>query len=601
MVRIFPGILYLLITIFSMLPVGPSLAGTRLVPGDYPSIADGVAASVAGDTVLVSCGTYFEHGIALPEGITLMGESTDPSCVVIDAQNLGRILDCVDLVSQTRIENITFTNGYTVEGWFTALGGGVRALTSNLAIANCVFRGNTSRIGAGFGASESTIAMVDCLFEANTAAHEIWAAGGGVWARDCVGSIDSCVVIDNTAFSDETSSPGDGGGFFFNNCNLAVTNSRFERNATGAGAGGFYSVTTDSSIFTGCDFIANTAGNGGAVYFEYGAAAQLVDCQFLNNSAVSGGAIVSFNDSFPTITDCFFEGNQATVYSGGAVEAWDSEVVISGSVFRGNTGQSGGGGAHFGSSTVDISGCIFSANSTGGVGGAIRCHYATIRVTSSTLVGNSASQGGGIYCGTSSFATVDRTIIAFSPVGESLAGLPTEFAQVSCSNFFGNEGGDWTGSLNGQLALEGNFSADPLFCTANPDEYQLDALSPCAPGNGGDCGLVGAVGVGCSVSAALETLVPIPAISEAVNYPNPFNPATTIRFELGEPGPTRVVVFDLRGRAVKSLVDGPLPAQIHEVVWRGRNDEGREVAAGVYFYRISRGDFQVTGRMALIK
>ncbi len=157
------------------------------------------------------------------------------------------------------------------------------------------------------------------------------------------------------------------------------------------------------------------------------------------------------------------------------------------------------------------------------------------------------------------------------------------------------------GSLAGQLPIGGNFSADPLFCLASPDEYLLDLNSPCAPGNSGDCGLVGAVGPGCGVSAVPIDASHVSAIAAATNFPNPFNPATTIRFDLRQAGPTRVVVFDLRGREVKTLVDGPLSAHTHEVVWRGRNDEGRDVAAGFYFYQISSGGFQVTGRMVLIK
>lgn len=594
------GFLVAMLCIASFLPATHVMATTWHVPADIPTIQAALDASAAGDTVLLACGTYLEFNLAMKEGVTLRGNTDDPSCVIIDAQQQGRILDCIDLTTLTRIEGISFTGGYAIEGWFSALGGGVRCLTSNIAISHCVFEENSARIGAGFGASESTLDLQNCTFTSNTAIHFDWSAGGAVWARDCSGNIENCQVITNTAFSENAGNPGDGGGFFFNNNHINVTGCLFQENSTGAGAGGFYSVTTDSSIFTDCDFVANIAGNGGAVYYEYGAAAQLINCTFTNNVAIAGGAIVTFNDSHPTVINCLFEGNQATQWGGGAFDGWTSEVTISGCTFRNNSAQTHGGAVNFGDCNVDISNSLFVANHAEGVGGAIRCHFASVTATGCTMVENSATEGAGIYCGSSSFATVDHSIIAYSISGESMVGQVEGFATISCSDFYGNSAGDWVGDFSGQLALDGNFSADPMFCEMGEGSFLLDANSPCAPGQGG-CGLVGAVDVGCSLSAAPENSELPTTVFAAENYPNPFNPTTTIQFSLIQPGPTRVVVFDVAGHLVRTLVDGHLSAQTHQVRWLGRNDDGNSVASGVYFYHIVSGGSQLTGRMALLK
>jgi len=62
-----------------------------------------------------------------------------------------------------------------------------------------------------------------------------------------------------------------------------------------------------------------------------------------------------------------------------------------------------------------------------------------------------------------------------------------------------------------------------------------------------------------------------------------------------------VVIFDLAGRKVKTLVDDVLTAKIHEVVWSGKDDADHGVSAGVYFYRVTSGDHLFVGRMALVK
>ncbi len=585
----------------SLIPSGHILATTWNVPGDALTIQAGIEAAALGDTVLVACGTYLEYDLVMKAGVVLRGESDDAACVIIDAQGQGRILDCVDLAELTRVENITFTGGYVVDGWFDALGGGVRCLTSDLAITNCVFEGNSSRIGAGFGASESTLELNDCLFNSNSATHGQWAAGGGIWARDCSGTINNCEATANTAFADNDADPGDGGGFFFNNNHLNVNNCLFQGNSTAAGAGGFYSVANDSSILTGCDFVANIAGNGGAVFFDEGAAAQLINCTFTDNVAGGGGAIVSLIESHLTVIDCFFEGNQATQWGGGAVDVWTSQVTISGTTFLNNQAVNAGGGVNLGGSTGEISNCIFDSNTVVEKGGAIRCHYASVSIIGCTLVSNSAALGGGVYCGVESYATVEKCIIAYSTLGESMVGVEEGFATISCSDFFGNVGGDWVGDFADQLLLDGNFSADPMFCNLSQGILTLDTSSPCAAEHSGGCDLVGAEGTDCGFSAAVENFQLPKGITAVENFPNPFNPATTIRFSLSEEGPTRVVIFDMAGHQVRTLVNGYFSAQTHEVRWQGRDDQGLEVAAGMYFYQITSGNFQRSGRMALVK
>ncbi len=95
---------------------------------------------------------------------------------------------------------------------------------------------------------------------------------------------------------------------------------------------------------------------------------------------------------------------------------------------------------------------------------------------------------------------------------------------------------------------------------------------------------------------------PLPtAYALAENYPNPFNPATTIDFALPEPQRVRLAVYAVDGRLIATLKDESMTAGRHSVVWNGRNDGGDPVASGIYFYRIEAGPFSRTCKMTLLK
>ena len=85
------------------------------------------------------------------------------------------------------------------------------------------------------------------------------------------------------------------------------------------------------------------------------------------------------------------------------------------------------------------------------------------------------------------------------------------------------------------------------------------------------------------------------------NAPNPFNPSTVIRFDLAGAAPVTLKVFDVSGALVATLVDDQLPAGHHQAVWHGRDDQGRTVSSGAYFYRIIAGNNIETRQMMLVK
>jgi hypothetical protein len=85
------------------------------------------------------------------------------------------------------------------------------------------------------------------------------------------------------------------------------------------------------------------------------------------------------------------------------------------------------------------------------------------------------------------------------------------------------------------------------------------------------------------------------------NVPNPFNPQTTIGFNLPETAGVWLSIYDLTGRHVSTLVNGDVPAGEHRIRWDGRDGNGDQMASGVYLYQLRAGSFVETKRMVLLK
>jgi flagellar hook assembly protein FlgD len=85
------------------------------------------------------------------------------------------------------------------------------------------------------------------------------------------------------------------------------------------------------------------------------------------------------------------------------------------------------------------------------------------------------------------------------------------------------------------------------------------------------------------------------------NYPNPFNPSTTIRFSIPKQGKASLKIYNILGQEVETVVDDVLPAGSHSIRWEGTSNSNRQVATGVYFYRLESGGFVATRKLLLLR
>jgi len=85
------------------------------------------------------------------------------------------------------------------------------------------------------------------------------------------------------------------------------------------------------------------------------------------------------------------------------------------------------------------------------------------------------------------------------------------------------------------------------------------------------------------------------------NYPNPFNPTTTISFSLKEVGFVSIDIFNMKGQLVRKLINEVLTAAYHNVVWDGKDNKNKQVTSGIYFYKMKTQNYNTTKKMILMK
>jgi len=111
----------------------------------------------------------------------------------------------------------------------------------------------------------------------------------------------------------------------------------------------------------------------------------------------------------------------------------------------------------------------------------------------------------------------------------------------------------------------------------------------------------GFISIGEPIGVDDPDLGPPKQFSLSQNYPNPFNPSTNIAFTLPSEGIVSLVILDLLGREVRTLLDERFRAGSYTVAWNGKDNSGFDVPSGTYFYRLATEGFAETRRMTLVR
>jgi predicted outer membrane repeat protein len=352
---------------------------------------------------------------------------------------------------------------------------------------------------------------------------------------------------------------GSGGALLARNSDLLLTKVRFIGNRATA-SGGAVRALTAHPVFVECDFQDNRANlGGGALDGSYDSILEITNSRFRGNQAAWGGATSIRNRSRATILRSDFASNVAVQFP-----------ALGGGIYTDHGAQ------------VSLQFCSFVANSAL-YGGAVSAdREALVTISNCTMRLNlGAYDGGGLYLKAAT-PVIDHSLLAANTGHAIRCAAAGRAPTLSACDLWGNTGGNWDGQIESQRDLRANSQVNPLFC--GDDDQHLAANSPCAEQNSG-IGLIGALGVGCGrqedggVDAEPDTV----SVGEPLMVsPNPFNPQTTISFEVASPGLVRVRIHDLRGAVVATLIDAVLPSGRQSVPWKGVDDHGRLIASGTY-------------------
>ncbi|MCF7796564.1 MAG: carboxypeptidase regulatory-like domain-containing protein [Candidatus Marinimicrobia bacterium] len=156
-----------------------------------------------------------------------------------------------------------------------------------------------------------------------------------------------------------------------------------------------------------------------------------------------------------------------------------------------------------------------------------------------------------------------------------------------------SESSDFTG-VTPVLQVESSFVDDDI-ASGHTYYYMVKAVD--ANGNVSDASNVVSTMI---VSVADAGVIPT-EFSLDQNYPNPFNPSTQIRFGLPEASNVTMTIYNIRGQAVRTLVNGYMTAGYRTVTWDGKDNTGNLVSSGTYIYRINASDFTATRKMVLMR
>ncbi|MGQ0722864.1 MAG: hypothetical protein ACT4PE_15040 [Candidatus Eiseniibacteriota bacterium] len=241
--------------------------------GAAPTIAAALDSTAAGDTVLLACGTYFEHSLLLPADVVLRSETGTADCAVIDALQLGRCVTVSAGGPATRIEGVTFVNGRAAGGCADpglgtyCMGGGLLCIGSSPSIVACAFRDSfASDNGGGASCLFSSPTFTGCEFTGN-AAH----VGGGLLSAFPFGApvLDGCLFAGNSAVTD-------GGALYVFGTSLTISGCTIAGNTAGQSGGGIFWIS-EAALAVDRTVIALNAG-ASAIECGFGASVPALIC-----------------------------------------------------------------------------------------------------------------------------------------------------------------------------------------------------------------------------------------------------------------------------------------------------------------------------------
>jgi len=579
------------------------------VPDDFATIQLAIDVISNGDTILVQPGTYVENinfsgknivigSLTLTTGDTGYISQTIISDVIFYSDSTSILYDFLSsedsvailngfstghiksINSSTILQNLSIT-GYGTndsDNGCDPCGGGLYFHNSSAIIRESIIKESYARYGGGLYCDSSYLMLNDVIIKDNF----IYNSGGGINSKNSSIMMDNVNIIDNISSSSEY-----GGGLVSRNSFITLDNSIIAGNYANDYGGGIWAASSDIQIAN--SIIQNNVIEGG-IYWSIGSA-----------MSIQGNCSVSLNN-VDIIDNNFNDIGTSVIYCANS------------NISAVNVNVSDNGGHAFQCLSNDTSNLFIQNSLLLNNNGAI--YNCNSNINNSSIINNNPSES---YSG-----IISNNLSIFNSViiNNKMMCSNSENAIISYSLMTNTEGLDlywgcneWIG-INVTTNVNGdscdafyNIQETPLFCEPQNGDFTLAENSPCIDAGDpnspydpdGTIADMGAFGIGCeAILSTDKDVIPLQYVLHQ-NYPNPFNPVTTLRYDLPEDAEVKILIFDIMGRKVKSLVNTNQNAGFKSVMWDATNDLGQAVSAGMYLYKITAGDFHQTKKMVLLK
>jgi FlgD Ig-like domain len=580
--------LFFLLTSFFMFPTLFSATFTVNNSTDFQTAMNTASFNGENDTIYVAVGTYY-----LTSTITFWSDEDYSISIIGEETPTFNGGDSIQLMSlQTvaedgniNIDGINFEHGNADYGAALYL----ETVSANVTINGCTFNDNSANIVCGglniYSETGDTFVM-NCEFYRNSSPNATgypFGTAGGLFVQT-VGEgteifVDSCIFEENTAERD------------------------------GAGAMLYPTSINSTVIVDSCTFNNNTAtefGGGCWIRCPGGSSTiQYMNNMVTNNSAAEtgsgGGTYIEIESGAIDFYDNIHTGNNAA-WQGGAlwISNIDGTIDLHDNHFTDNSSAESGGAINIylenGTSTIHHN--IINENESIVSGGGLGISTSTgfLNTFSNTFFSNIADDGGDIYlyfedpASSSSFSNnilYDSSIPALSFSG-------AYSVVATYSDIEGGSGEPWFGL--------GCIELDPLFSNSLNGDFNLTVDSPCIDAGDPSSPLDPDGTVADMGALYFDQNVGIenPEIQSAVyslsNYPNPFNPTTTIEFSIQNKSQINLSIYNIKGQQIKTLVQNEYKEGSHSISWNGDDESGKSVSSGIYYYKLN-----VNGKTTAVK
>ena len=375
-------------------------------------------------------------------------------------------------------------------------------------------------------------------------------------------------------------------------------------------------VTVSSLFITTADtsYISTTiidgGGSGSVITFSSGedSTTSLIGFTIQNGFAVTDGGGIYCNSSSPRLEYLVVKNNTCSNGRGGGISCLNSSILLKKSqIIYNNSIYSGAGGLNCVNSS-DIIKKVLIAHNNAVYGGGVYCGFDIDELHPSfesvTIVNNNAdTEAGGVYCYDSSPSLVN-TIISDNNGNYGIYVNGTGDPTIEYSDFFNNDTGNYYGCNLGTGCIETN----PLFVDPSNGDYHLTGNSPCIDAGDPNSpydpdGTIADMGVFYydQLSEIQDIEIPIGEFNLS-NYPNPFNPTTTISFSIPDVGKVDLLIYNIKGQKIKTLAHHEFALGSHSIIWNGDDEVGKSVSSGIYYYKLNvNGKTEVVKKCLLLK